>query len=119
MPMISSYGDGTGARYTAAQSGEVFCSLPLSGTMEEYGDTVLYYVRIDVFSNGEPLDPASMEVKEIWEELCAQGLTACYEDYFDGQEHQYTLALHAKYDELQDLTPPDGYGFLLFLRYEQ
>lgn len=117
--MISSYGGGAAACYVSAQNGEIFFSIPLSGAMEEYGDTVLYNVRIDVFRNGELLDSASPEVKEIWEKLAARGLTACYEDYFDGQEHLYTLALHATFAQLRELTPPDGYGFFLFLRYEQ
>lgn len=117
--MISSYGGGAAECYLAPENGHVGFSIPLSGAMEEYGDTVLYNVRIDVFKNGERLDPASPEVKGIWEKLAARGLTACYEDYFDGREHLYTLALHATIAEIRELTPPDGYGFFLFLRYEQ
>ncbi len=117
--LISSYGGGAAACYSAPENRHVGFSIPLSGAMEEYGDTVLYNVRIDVFRNGELLDPASPEVKGIWEKLASRGLTACYEDYFDGQEHLYTLALHATIAEIQELTPPDGYGLFLFLKDEQ
>lgn len=125
MPMISSYGsygEGDEGCFATPQNGETFCSNQLSGAMNEYGDTVLYNVRVGVSKNGEPLDPSSPEeVKMAADFFSAQDIISCMEDYFDGQEHYYFLYLHATFDQLQELTltPPEGYGFILFLRDEQ
>ena len=120
MPVISSYGDGAEVCYAAPQNGQIFRSIPLSGAMNEYGDTVRYNVRVDVFKNGEPLDLSSPEVfKMAADFFSAQDIISCIEDYFDGQEHHYTLSIHASFAQLQKLTPPEGYGFMLFLRDEQ
>ncbi len=125
MPMISSYGsygEGDEGCFATPQNGETFCSNQLSGAMNEYGDTVLYNVRVDVFKNGEPLDKSSPEeVKMAANLFSALDIISCMEDYFDGQEHHYFLYLYATFAQLHELTltPPEGYGFILFLRDEQ
>ncbi len=122
MPMISSYGDGAEGCFATPQNGEMFLSNQLSGAMNEYGDTVLYNVRVGVSKNGEPLDKSSPEeVKMAADYFSALDIISCMEDYFDGQEHHYFLYLYATFAQLQELTltPPEGYGFILFLRDEQ
>ena len=118
--MISSYGSGTfSGSYEAPANGKSVFSVPLSGAMAEYGDSVMYRVVIDVFKNRERLAPDSGAVKAEQERLSAKGYTVAVENYYDGSENHYRFTLHAEYDELKNFAASEDYGYSLSLYDER
>lgn len=118
--MISSYGSGTASgSYEAPANGKSVFSVPLSGAMAEYGDSVMYRVVIDVFKNRERLAPDSGAVKAEQERLSAKGYTVAVENYYDGSENHCRFTLHAEYDELKNFAASEDYGYFIFLYDER
>lgn len=118
--MISSYGSGTiSGSYAAPANGKSVFSVPLSGAMAEYGDSVMYHVVIDVFENREQLAPDSGSVKAEQERLSAKGYTVAVENYYDGSENHCRFTLHAEYDELKNFAASEDYGYSLSLYDER
>lgn len=123
--VISGYGDngaGSAACYALPGEGKAGMSVPLRDAMEEYGDTVMYRVVVDVFDwsggEGEILDPGSREVQAEAEALGDQGYTVVRETYFDGEAYHHSLCLIASLDDLESLTPGQGRAYFLRLYQE-
>ena len=118
--MISSYGSGTvSGSYAAPANGKSVFSVPLSGAMAEYGDSVMYRVVIDVFKNRERLAPDSGAVKAEQERLSAKGYTVAVENYYVGSKNHFYFTLHAEYDELKNFAAGEDYGYFIYLYDER
>ena len=117
--MISSYGNGSyGQNNTIPKNGSVCFSPALQGAIDEYGDSVLYRIFIDVYSNGQLLETNSPQVDEERERLVKNDYIVAYETYFDGTENHYYFTIHAKLNELTEFKPDNSYGYMLSL-YEE
>ena len=123
--VISGYGDngaGSAACYALPGEGKTGMSAPLRDAMEEYGDTVMYRVVVDVFDwsggEGEILDSGSREVQAEAEALGDQGYTVARETYFDGEAYHHSLSLFASLNDLESLTPGQGRAYFLRLYQE-
>lgn len=118
--MISSYGDGgSSACYKSPDNGAVIYSVPLKGAMEEYGDSVLYRVVVDVFTDNEQLKPNSETVKGEQERLGDLGYTVAFEEYYDGEVSHYYFTLHASCEELENFPASGSFGYMLWLYDER
>lgn len=118
--MISSYGSGTvSGSYAAPANGEYGFSIPLRSAMEEYGDSVLYRVVIDVFRGKEQLASDSGSVKAEQERLSEKGYTVAVETYYDGSRNHCYFTLHAEYDELKNFAASEDYGYFICLYDER
>ena len=118
--MISSYGSGTvSGSYAAPANGEFGFSIPLRSAMEEYGDSVLYRVVIDVFKGKEQLASDNSIVKAEEERLSAKGYTVAVETYYDGSKNHFYFTLHAEYDELKNFAASEDYGYFISLYDER
>lgn len=118
--MISSYGSGeASACYKSPDNGSVIYSVPLKGAMEEYGDSVLYRVSVDVFSDNEQLKPNSETVKDERDRLAELGYTVSFEEYYDGAESHYYFTLHATCEQLENFPVSDSLGYMLWLYDER
>ena len=121
--VASGFGDGGAACYKAPENGTVGFSIPLTRAMEEYGGTVLYQVKLDIFENETPLAPDSGEALMEMERLYTLGYDAKVETVTleeNGERFDRTaISLFATYEQLQNFTAPDNYGYMLFLYYER
>lgn len=117
--MISSFDvNGTpSASYAAPENGKFNFSIPLREAMNEYGDSVLYRVVVDVFSNKEPSD--SSQVQDECERLSNIGYIVAYETIFDGESYHYYFTLHATYDELKEFIANESNGYFMYLYDER
>lgn len=119
--MISSFIiNGTpSASYETPANGKFYFSIPLSEAMTEYGDSVLYRVVVDVFSNNEQLSSDSSQVQDECERLSNIGYVVAYETVSDGESYHYYFTLHATYDELTEFIANESYGYFMFLYDER
>lgn len=119
--IISSFNvNGTpSASYATPENGKFSFSVPLREAMNEYGDTVLYCVVIDVFSGKEQLSSDSSQVQDECERLSNIGYVVAYETVFDGETYHYYFTLHATYDELTEFVANESYGYFMFLYDER
>lgn len=119
--MISSFNvNGTpSASYAAPENGKFYFSIPLREAMNDYGDSVLYRVVVDVFSSKEPLSSDSSQVQDECERLSDIGYVVAYETFFDGESYHYYFTLHATYDELTEFIANESYGYFMFLYDER
>ncbi|MDD6275410.1 MAG: hypothetical protein PUB20_01090 [Clostridia bacterium] len=119
--MISSFSiNGTqSASYATPENGKVYFSIPLREAMNEYGDSVLYRVVVDVFNNREQLSSDSSQVQDECERLSDIGYVVAYETVFDGESYHYYFTLHATYDELTEFIAKESYGYFMFLYDER
>lgn len=117
--VIASYGsDGSSACYKAPDNGTCNYSIPLRNAMEEYGDTVLYKVVLDVFSSNNLLEADSEAVKYEVERLTELNYTVDLEHYNDGSmDHDY-LVLFITQAQLTEFAGNDSYGYMFWL-YEE
>lgn len=51
LPVLSSYGEASPQVYAAPANGECVMSAPLAAALDEYGDTVLYDVAVDIYED--------------------------------------------------------------------
>ena len=119
--MISSY-DLNGlppASYITPGNGEFYFSAPLQAAMNEYKDSVLYRVIIDLYNDKEQLSSGSSQVKAECERLSQNGYVVAYETFFDGKSNHYYFTVHATYEELVSFNVNEDYGYLMFLYDEQ
>ena len=107
------------ASYAVPENGEFAFSIPLREAMNKYGNSVLYRVIIDVFSDKEQLPPDSSGVKEECERLSNMGYTTAYETYFDGESYHYLFTVHANYEELTSFATNEKYGYFMSLYDER
>lgn len=105
--------------YATPENGIFSFSIPLREAMNEYGDTVLYRVVIDVFSEKEQLSSDSSQVQDECERLSNIGYVVAYETVFDGETYHYYFTLHATYDELTEFVANESYGYFMFLYDER
>ena len=116
--MIASYNDGINENDvcdTVPKDGEIVFSKRLKDAMEESGDSALYLVNIDIFSNCQHLKADSPQVEVICEQLSEVGYIVAYETYFDGSENHYYCTIHAKLNELLKFEAYENYGYRLTL----
>ena len=117
--IISSYGNGSYEQNeTVPKNGSVCFSSALQGAIDEYGDSVLYRVFIDVYSNGQLLEANSPQFSKEKDRLIENDYIVAYETYFDGTENHYYFTIHAKLNELTEFKPNNNYGYRLSL-YEE
>lgn len=119
--MISSFDlNGTpSASYATPENGSFGFSIPLREAMNEYGDSVLYHVVVDVFSDKDQLSSDSSQVQDECERLSNIGYVVAYETFFDGESYHYYFTLHAAYDELTEFITNENYGYFMFLYNER
>lgn len=119
--MISSFDvNGTpSTSYAAPENGKFSFSIPLREAMNEYGDSVLYRVVVDIFSNKEQLSSDSSQVQDECERLSNLGYIVAYETIFDGESYHYYFTLHATYDKLKKFIADENYGYFMFLYDER
>ena len=119
--MISSFDvNGTpSASYATPENGKFSFSIPLREAMNEYGDSVLYRVVVDVFNNKEQLSSDSRQVQDECERLSNIGYVVAYETVSDGESSHYYFTLHATYDELTEFIANESYGYFMFLYGER
>lgn len=107
------------ASYVTPENGKFYFSIPLSEAMNEYGDSVLYRVVVDVFNNNEQLSSDSSQVQDECERLSNIGYVVAYETVSDGESYHYYFTLHATYDELTEFIADESYGYFMFLYDER
>lgn len=119
--MISSFdvNGTTSTSYATPENGKFSFSIPLREAMNEYGDSVLYRVVVDVFNNEEQLSADSSQVQDECERLSNIGYVVAYETVFDGEAYHYYFTLHATYDELIEFIANENYGYFMFLYDER
>ncbi len=100
--------------YDAADNGEYFRSVPLSDAMDEYGDSVHYYLLVHLFRDGH-LITDSAELSAEAERLFAAGYTPAIETV-NGTETVFTL--NATYDQILNFPAESDHGYFLYLRDE-
>ncbi len=107
------------ASYETPENGKFYFSIPLRNAMDEYSDSVLYRVVVDVFSDKEQLSSDSIQVKDECERLSNNGYVVAYETVFDGESYHYYFTLHATYNELTEFIANESYGYFMFLYDER
>lgn len=119
--MISSFDvNGTpSASYATPENSKFYFSIPLREAMNEYEDSVMYRVVVDVFNNKEHLSSDSSQVQDECERLSNIGYVVAYETVFDGETYHYYFTLHATYDELTEFVANESYGYFMFLYDER
>ena len=118
--MISSYGDtGSAVSYKSPDNGSCLYSIPLQGAMEEYKDTVLYRVVVDVFSDNQMIEANSEAAKNEMERLAELEYTVAFEKYYDGTMNHYYFTLHATQEQLAGFDINSEYGYMLWLYDER
>lgn len=119
--MISSFDvNGTpSASYEAPENSKFYFSIPLRDAMNEYGDSVMYRVVVDVFHNKEQLLSDSSQVQEERERLSNIGYIVAYETVYGGESYDHYFTLHATYDELTEFVANENYGYFMFLYDER
>ncbi len=100
--------------YDAADNGECFRSVPLSNAMDEYGDSVHYYLLVHLFRDGYLITDAAALSAEA-ERLFAAGYTPAIETA-NGNETVFTL--NATYDQILNFPVDSDHGYFLYLRDE-
>lgn len=120
-PMISSFSiNGTpSACYATPENSKFYFSIALREAMNEYEDSVLYRVVLDVFKNKEQLSSDSRQVQDECERLSNIGYVVAYETVFDGETYHYYFTLHATYDELTEFVANESYGYFMSLYDER
>ncbi len=99
--------------YKAPDPGEWFFSYGLNEALKKYGDTAIYRVRVDVFSDeGKITDRA--EIEKVAEILIEKDCTVALE-YTDGDCCLTDLTLHATESQLENFEADDEYGYFFFL----
>ena len=100
--------------YKAADNGECSRSVPLSDAMDEYGDSVHYYLQVHLFRDGHLItDSAALSAEA--ERLFAEGYTPAIETV-NGTETVFTL--NATYDQILNFPVESDHGYFLYLRDE-
>ncbi len=100
--------------YKAADNGECSRSVPLSDAMDEYGDSVHYYLLVHLFRDGYLItDSAALSAEA--ERLFAEGYTPAIETV-NGNETVFTL--NATYDQILNFPVESDHGYFLYLRDE-
>lgn len=100
--------------YKAADNGECSRSVPLSDAMDEYGDSVHYYLLVHLFRDGHLItDSAALSAEA--ERLFAEGYTPAIETV-NGNETVFTL--NATYDQILNFPVESDHGYFLYLRDE-
>lgn len=118
--MISSYGNtGSAVSYKSPDNGSCLYSIPLQGAMEEYGDTVLYRVVVDVFSGNQMIEANSEAAKKELDRFAELEYTVAFEKYYDGTMKHYYFTLHATQEQLADFDINSEYGYMLWLYDER
>lgn len=105
--------------YASPENGEFNFSIPLRDAMNEYGDSVLYRVVIDVFNDKDQLSSDSSQVQDECERFSNNGYIVAYETFFDGESYHYYFTLHATYEELISFNAIENYGYFMFLYDER
>ena len=100
--------------YKGADNGECFRSVPLTDAMDEYGDSVHYYLLVHLFRDGH-LITDSAELRAESERLFAAGYTPAIETV-NGTETVFTL--NATYDQILNFPAESDRGYFLYLRDE-
>lgn len=100
--------------YDGADNGECFRSVPLTDAMDEYGDSVHYYLLVHLFRDGD-LITDSAELRAESERLFAAGYTPAIETV-NGTETVFTL--NATYDQILNFPVESDHGYFLYLRDE-
>lgn len=116
--MIASYNDGINEDDicdTVPKDGEIVFSERLKNAIDEYGDSVLYLVTIDVFSNGQRLEADSPQVEAVREQLAQADYIVAYSSFSDSVSNHYFFYLHAKLSDLAKLETYGNYGYRLTL----
>ncbi|MBQ2927978.1 MAG: hypothetical protein IJD98_05325 [Oscillospiraceae bacterium] len=119
--MISSFNvTGTlSASYVTPQNGKFGFSIPLREAMNEYEDSVMYRVVVDMFSNKKQLSSDSIQIHDECTRLSNIGYVVAYETIFDGESYHYYFTLHATHDELTNFIANENYGYFMFLYDER
>lgn len=100
--------------YKAADNGECSRSVPLSDAMDEYGDSVHYYLQVHLFRDGHLITDAAALSAES-ERLFAEGYTPAIETV---NSNETVFTLNATYDQILNFPVESDHGYFLYLRDE-
>lgn len=115
--VISSYG-GMEACYKTPDKDSCIYSIPLQDAMKEYGDTVLYKVVVDVFSDDSILEGNDEAIRNEIERLSEIEYTVELEHRMNGSMDCYYLVLQATQEQLVNFVKKENYGYMFWL-YEE
>ena len=99
----------------APENGTVIMTPALQNAMEHYGDEAKYNVCITVCKSRKALDIRSDEVTAERERLVELGYITFLENYWSGEESTTVFGCHFSYEELQNFTVSEDYGYILYL----
>lgn len=115
LPMIRDFeGEPLNAK-VAPENGIVIMTPALQNAMEHYGDEAKYNVCITVCKSRKALDIRSDEVTAERERLVELGYITFLENYWSGEESTTVFGCHFSYEELQNFTVSEDYGYILYL----
>ena len=101
------------AKYRIPANGEYVFTYPLMEAMKEYGDSVLYNVRIYVFEDGTKADDENnYDIKTEVERLDKSGFPVWIGEDANGQ---FYYAIKAKKSQLDNFVASEDYGYFIKL----
>ncbi len=112
--LVSSFENAGFYSYATPEAGKHFFSVPLKNALEEYGDTAIYQVKVNVFSDNDHIQNAE-ELVKIAEMLYDLGYTSAIETDTDNYS---ILTLHATESQLKNFKADDEHGYFFFLYNE-
>ncbi len=114
--VISAYGDmESSACYKAPDNDACMYSVPLQKAMEKYGDSVIYKIVVDVFSDNKMFEADSEAVKNEIERLDGLDYKAGLEQYHDENGDHCYFILVAEQKQIVNFVKKDHYGYMFWL----
>lgn len=102
-------------KYKEPANGHIIFTYPLEEAMKEYGDSVLYDVRIYLFKNEAKVAFDNNPIKIEVERLQKLGCSVSIEIYGD---NQFYFAVKAKKSHLDNFVASEDYGYFIKLADE-
>ena len=85
----------------------------LEAAIDEYGDSAVYRVVVEVFKNGTVINSGSEEVKLEEERLAREHYTVAHERFEDSTDAMDYFTLHAEKDQLLHFSANKAYGYYI------
>jgi len=122
--MISSYPLSYDASYCLPYKGGVGISMPLQSAMEEYGDSVIYRIAVDIFDDNNSQFTDKSMLSEEAERLSELGYISVIDTYTclneNSENTEYNkLELHSTLEQVQNFPANPDYKYFLFLSEER
>lgn len=120
--VIDKFDTGSVASYAAPENGSVTRSEPLNeamryyGDKDEYGEDIIYYLRVDFFKDGELIDPGDPVIREDeWNRLdgLPREFMTASADW--GELNTHYVLLRLTKPQIESFAPSDGLGYIFYL----